>query len=96
MDNGRYLPKAMNVREQIINAARDARFGEGQSDTDAAFEKWYEVSALITEFRDEYLDEEKLCWAKANSIRQGIIGGVIGFLIGVAASIAAAVIMNLF
>ena len=96
VDNGQFLPLLMKARDTIIKSARDARLGEGQNDIDLAFEKWYEVSVLITEFRNEYLDESKISWAKAVNYKHGIIGGVIGFIIGIGASIVAGLLLRLF
>ena len=96
IDNGEYLHNAVEAHRKIVGVAKEARLSEGKNDIDAAFEKWFEVSLLITDFISEYLDESKIRWAKANSLRQGIIGGIIGFVVGVAASIVAGIIMKLF
>ena len=96
VDNGEYLPKAIRARKEIIAVAKDARLNEGKADVNSAFEKWYETSLLITAFENMYFDENKLRWAKATSLRQGIIGMIIGLVVGVVGSILAGIIMGFY
>ena len=96
VDNGEYLPKALAAQKQIVDTARDARLREGQNDIDGALEKWYEVSLLISDYSEVFFDSKKISWAKATSIRQGVIGAIIGFILGITASIIAGLILNLF
>jgi len=85
IDNGKFLPSLLEDRKKIIHLAKNARFFEGKTDIEAAFEKWYEVSELIDKFEDEYFDQSKLQWAKkinflhnARTFIVGIITGIIG------------------
>jgi len=94
VDNGEFLPKTIRARNEIMTVAKNARLNEGNYDVEAAFEKWYEASLLITEFESTYFDESKLRWAKATSLRQGIIGVIIGLVVGVTASIVAGLILG--
>jgi hypothetical protein len=82
IDNGRFLPSLLCKRKEIIDIAKTARLFEGKKDTDEAFEKWYEVSALIDQFEKNFFDSSKIQWAKKISIFHFSVTFIVGIIQG--------------
>jgi hypothetical protein len=87
LDNGRFLPLLLDKRKAIIDLATKARFFEGKRDIDSAFEKWYEVSALIDQFEKEFFDSSKIQWAKKINIFHFSLSFIVGIITGVIGSV---------
>jgi hypothetical protein len=89
IDNGNFLPSLLKKRKIIIDTATKARFFEGQKDNDNAFEKWYETSALVDQFEEEFFDPAKIQWARKIGFFNNTRSFIIGIISGVIASIIA-------
>ncbi|MDR0302499.1 MAG: hypothetical protein LBI04_09350 [Treponema sp.] len=93
IDNGRFLPSLLSRKKEITDIAKTARLHEGKKDTDAAFEKWYEVSELIDQFEKEFFDSSKIQWAKKISLFHFSLSFVVGIITGI---IGSAIVQYLF
>jgi hypothetical protein len=95
IDSGKFLPELLAARRTIINVAKEARFSEGKSNIDAAFEKWYEVSTLIDQFETCYFDPRKIQWAKKQGMFHFSSTFIIGLITGIITSIIASFIIQI-
>ncbi|MDR1292484.1 MAG: hypothetical protein LBJ91_03695 [Clostridiales Family XIII bacterium] len=98
IDNGQFLPKAIKLRNQIVDTARTARKNEGVTSIEESFDYWNRVYALIIQFEKEFLDDDKIDWAKIEgktkarrSLRKDVL---LALIVGIIAGIIATVIYN--
>ena len=64
IDNGEFTRTLQDNRKMIIQAGKQARLSESNSDIKQAFEHWEKTSLLIDTFYDQFFGSEKLLWAK--------------------------------
>lgn len=95
IDSGRFYPRALKLKKEIVSSAKVARITESKKENDVAFENWYKTSLLIDEFEDEFFDVEKLSWSKKQGYFQFGFNFLIGIIAGVIASAIFAYIMFL-
>ena len=92
IDNGAFLPSLLKKRTAIVKLGKEARRHEGRSDTEEAFEKWYQTSELIDQFENEFFESPNISWARKKGFLRrfwarfwqliiGIISGVIGTIL---------------
>ncbi|MBD5441356.1 MAG: hypothetical protein HDR33_10205 [Treponema sp.] len=92
IDSGIFLPRLLEDKKRIVCKATEARLHEGKKELEAAFDAWYEVSRLINQFEEEYLDSAKVDWA----CKQSFFRFSANFLLGVLTGIVSSVIVALF
>ncbi len=92
IDNGNFLSNYTKDHLHIIKLAKEARTNETKNDTEIAFDKWFEVSSLIDKFENNYIETEKIIWARKITKRYFTKNTLIGFILGVIGSIIASCI----
>ena len=92
IEEGKYLPKLLSGKKEIIDLAKQARLDERNEDKNIAFNTWLQVSLLINSFEDKFFNEEKIDWAKHQTSKIRNTDRFFNFWSGVLSGILASVI----